>query len=193
MSTIKPEHAALKAYYETLKKYAHIGVSHEGATETAFSQLLHATAKQHHWDLVPKKPMKVAGGRTVIPDGTLRDEFNLPRGYWEAKDTADDLKAEIKKKIDKKYPLKNAIFEDTQTAVLYQNNVRVEEYDLAKPQLLADLLNRFFAFAEPDIEGFAEAVEQFKERVPELANGLNDKIKKAHAENKKFDSGLALC
>ena len=33
------------------------------------------------------------------PDGTLRDEFLLPRGYWEAKDTGDELEVEIKQKI----------------------------------------------------------------------------------------------
>jgi hypothetical protein len=53
-------------------------------------------------------------GRTVIPDGTVRDAINLPRGYWEAKDTADDLQAEIGKKIQRGYPLSNIIFEDTQ-------------------------------------------------------------------------------
>ncbi len=37
-------------------------------------------------------------GKQVRPDGTLRDDFNLHRGYWEAKDTADKLDAEIRKK-----------------------------------------------------------------------------------------------
>jgi hypothetical protein len=31
------------------------------------------------------------------PDGLLRDDFNLHRGYWEAKDSADKLADEIKK------------------------------------------------------------------------------------------------
>lgn len=38
-------------------------------------------------------------GKQVRPDGTLRDEFNLHRGYWEAKDTSDNLDVEIRKKI----------------------------------------------------------------------------------------------
>jgi hypothetical protein len=58
------------------------------------------------------------GGKTVIPDATLCDEYNLHRGYWEAKDTDDKLDAEIKKKIAKGYPLTNTIFEDTRQAVL---------------------------------------------------------------------------
>jgi predicted helicase len=171
--------------------------AHEGATETAFSRLLADTAKSIGWKLIPKQPMKV-GSKTIFPDGTLRDAYNLSRGYWEAKDTGDDLAVEIKKKIVKKYPLTNTIFEDTQTAVLDQHNVRVtDEFDLTEPQLVADLLNAFFAYAEPNIEGFQQAVDEFKERVPELAEGLNKKIKDAHDKNKKFqtafDGFFSLC
>lgn len=64
---------------------------------SAFQNLLAETAKPHGWLLVPEQRAKV-GGKTVIP---LRDFFNLHRGYWEAKDTDDDLKAEISKKIAK--------------------------------------------------------------------------------------------
>ena len=35
----------------------------------------------------------------------------LVRGYWEAKDTADKLDAEIEKKRKAGYPLNNFIFE----------------------------------------------------------------------------------
>jgi hypothetical protein len=49
------------------------------------------------------------------------DSFKIPRGYWEAKDTNDDLDTEIKAKIARGYPLTNIIFEDTRWAVLYQN------------------------------------------------------------------------
>ena len=63
------------------------------------------------WTLIPKQGSRV-GGNQLIPDGTLRDEFNLRRGFWEAKDTGDDLDKEITKKKQKKYPLSNTIFEE---------------------------------------------------------------------------------
>ena len=195
--SIKATHAAIKAYHAALKTYADHHAAHEGATETAFSRLLADSAKSIGWTLIPKQPLKV-GSKTIFPDGTLRDAYNLPRGYWEAKDTDDDLNAEIKKKIAKKYPLINTIFEDTQTAILYQHNVRVQDaFDLTEPQQVADLLNDFYSFAEPDIQGFQQAIDEFKERVPELAAGLNEKIKEAHEKNKKFqeafDGFFSLC
>src|SRR5262249_34362980 len=95
------------------------------------------------------------------------------------------------------YPLTNTIFEDTRRAALFQNGVEARRFDLAEPQQLADLLNQFYAFAEPDIEGFEQAIAEFRERVPELAKGLDDKIKEAHAKNPKsqkaFGDFFALC
>jgi hypothetical protein len=82
--TLKPNHKAVATYYEALQSYHNAQVTHEGATETAFSRLLADTAKPRGWMLVPKLSMK-RGGKTIIPDGTFRDLFNLHRGYWEAK------------------------------------------------------------------------------------------------------------
>ena len=59
-------------------------------------------------------------GRTIYPDGTLKDALRQDWGYWESKDEADDLDTEIQKKFAKGYPCNNILFEDTQTAVLYQ-------------------------------------------------------------------------
>ena len=53
-------------------------------------------------------------------------------------------------------------------------------HDGHEVQEVADLLNEFYAYAEPDIQGFEEAVGEFKERVPELAQGLTAKIKEAY-------------
>ncbi len=188
--SIKPTHQAIKAYYEALQTYATHGAAHEGATETAFSRLLADTAKPRGWTLIPKQALK-AGGATIYPDGTLRDLYNLPRGYWEAKDTDDDLEVEIPRKIKKKYPLSNTIFEDTRRAVLFQNRAEAGRFDLTDARQLADLLNHFYAFAEPDIEGFEQAVDEFQERVPELAEALNKILKQAHADNKKFQAAFA--
>ncbi len=115
---IKPSHKAIHAYYEALKSYSAQQVEHEGALETAFSRLLADTARPHGWTLIPKMSLKV-GSKTIIPDGMFRDEFYLRHGYWEAKDTHDDLNAEIRAKIRKGYPLGNTIFEDTREAVLF--------------------------------------------------------------------------
>src|SRR6266702_3137030 len=99
-TTIKPTHKALKKYYAALQGYRDHQVTHEGALETAFQRLLEDTAKSHSWKLIPKQKLTV-GKRSIYPDGTLRDLFNMRCGFWEAKDSDDDLDAEIAKKLAK--------------------------------------------------------------------------------------------
>jgi hypothetical protein len=84
----KPSHKEIRRYYEELGGYATREVVHEGAVSTAFQNLLAATCKKADWHLVPQLATKIRG-RQVRPDGTLRDDFNLHRGYWEARDSAD--------------------------------------------------------------------------------------------------------
>src|SRR5439155_2956364 len=90
---IKPTHKAVKQYYAALQSYRNHQVTHEGALETAFGRLLEETAKSHGWKLIPKQRLKV-GKSSIAPDGTLRDLFNMRCGFWEAKDTDDDLRLE---------------------------------------------------------------------------------------------------
>src|SRR5207249_8247697 len=132
------------------------------------------------------------------PDGTLRDdEWQLPRGYWEAKATDDVLDDEIRKKVARGYPLVNTIFEDTRQAVLFQNGAEVFRVNPRDPGALADLLNQFYNHTERDIEGFEQAVGEFRGRIPHLAQGLLAKIREAHAAVPRFqaafDALLELC
>jgi len=187
--TIKPSHRAIKKYYETLGRMHAQDVSHESAVRSAFQNLLADLAKSRNWDLIPELGGKHQGNR-VVPDGTVRDLSYLVRGHWEAKDTKDKLEIEIAKKIARGYPIQNIIFEDTKTGVLYQDGAEVQRANLGAPQELADLLNRFFAHSEPDIEKFEKAVDEFRARVPELAQGLIKKIEEAHKTNKNFQAAF---
>ena len=187
---IKPSHKPVQQYYQALKAYDSRRIRHEGATETAFQRLLNDTAPRVGWMLVPKQRVHL-NGDSIYPDGTLRDFFNLPRGYWEAKDKDDNLQAEVRAKVAKGYPLTNTIFEDTQQAILYQGKKEQGRYDLREPQHLTGLLNEFYSYAEPDIQSFERAVEEFKDSVPELAKGLNAKVKEAHRSNPPFKAAFA--
>src|SRR5262249_34927392 len=162
---------AIQNYYEALQGYSDQQVTHETALRSAFQTLLADTAKLYGLALVPELSMKV-GNRTIKPDATVRDDFRFPRGYWEAKDTDDDLDDEIRKKRSAGYPLNNTIFEDTREAVLYQSG-KPARYDLTDRRNLVDLLNDFFTYVEPPIASFHEAVAEFGDRVDEVGKGLD--------------------
>ncbi|HLW00986.1 MAG TPA: type ISP restriction/modification enzyme [Ktedonobacterales bacterium] len=169
-------------YYQALKDLRGLWVTNEEGLRPAFQGLMTTFGKEKGWTLVLEQALP----NGCEPDGTLRDSFNLPRGYWEAKDTKDDLETEIKKKISKGYPTTNIIFEDTEHGVLWQNGKRVLDVDLRQPRQLADLLELFFNFTEPNIARFEDAVGEFKERIPELAQGLLERIRQELRANKKF-------
>jgi hypothetical protein len=119
-------HKALDIYYSALATYRDKDVTHEQATRLAFSTLLDTISKTAGWTLVLEQTL----ANRKRPDGTLYDDVKFPRGYWEAKDTQDNLDAEIHTKIRRGYPLTNIIFEDTQRAVLYQNGRPAFDADL---------------------------------------------------------------
>ena len=79
---IKPTDAAIAGYHAALKIFADHSADHEGATETAFSQLLIVTGKAHGWTLIPKKWLKV-GGKQRFPDGTFLDGAVFSPKDWE--------------------------------------------------------------------------------------------------------------
>ena len=82
------------------------------------------------------------------------------------------MRPKSRRKIAKGYPLTNIIFEDTQRAYLYQNGQVAMQADLTKRAQLTTLLITFFAYTEPAHEDFSSAVDDFKQRVPDLARGL---------------------
>jgi predicted helicase len=180
----------ISKYYAELAELAHQNVMYEMGTRTAFHNLLAGIGRDLHWTLIPELERK-ANGKTIRPDGTFKDQMNLVRGYWEAKDPGDNLDAEIAKKRKVGYPLGNTLFEDNLTAVLFQNGSEVMRVDMKDPKKLEDLLLQFFRHVEPQIEEFEHAVDEFKEKVPDLAEGLKKKIEQAHRTNPAFKRAFA--
>jgi NADPH-dependent 7-cyano-7-deazaguanine reductase QueF len=101
---IAPAHKSFDAYEAALADFRERHVTHEGAVRIAFHTLLNTLAPAR-WSVIGEQTM----GHIRL-DGVVKDAFNLTRGYWEAKDTGDDLDEEMRKKIAKGYPLSNTIF-----------------------------------------------------------------------------------
>lgn len=182
-------HPAIKRYYQAIKELGHQGVSHELGMRRAFEQLLAETARVHDWTLVSEDSIRTSTGAVIRPDGTLRDQWQLSRGWWEAKDTADNLDAEISRKRQRGYPLSNTIFEDTREAVLFQR-VPIQRFKLDDPAQVAALLNQFFGHVEAPVEEFHHAVSEFQEKVPVLASQLANRIAEAHETNRRFQDAF---
>jgi predicted helicase len=184
--TLKPTHKAVTAYYDSLAKFAKLGIKHETAVRSAFQELLEHCARQFDWKLVPEYALKRKGQADASADGALLDNYGLNHGLWEAKDSADDLGKEIKYKFSIGYPKQNILFWQPDRAVLYQNGERFWEADLTKPNDLVKILTLFLEFAPPAIAEWEKAVEEFKDKVPQIGASLKALIEKERQTNKKF-------
>lgn len=112
---------AIATYYQTLKTYGQYGATNEGAIRTAFQTLLADTGKAWGLVVLGEQTLKLPNKKQLRLDGEVKDQFNIRRGIWEAKDTKDDLEVEISRKIAAGYPTTNIIFENSQRAVLFQH------------------------------------------------------------------------
>lgn len=193
---LKPTHRPVQNYYEALRQFKTIDVSHEGAVRSAFQTLLEHCGRQFGWKLVPEWAIK-KDTRSIRVDGALVDEYRLTHGFWEAKDTADDLAKEVKKKLAAGYPQNNIIFQAPERAILLQNGRVVLDEDIAEPSALVEVLKRFCEYIPPEFEEWTDAVEHFRDRVPELGEALKDLIEKEEKSNTRFraafDDFFVLC
>ena len=122
---IKPTHKPIKTYYAELEKYAQLGEKNEGTVRAAFQNLLQHYCHQSDFTLLCEKTRTAAsdtgtqeGYKHIRPDGEVVDAFGLPHGYWEAKDTQDDLHLEADKKFAAGYPSKNIVVQSPTHALL---------------------------------------------------------------------------
>ncbi|HEV2715137.1 MAG TPA: hypothetical protein VGU64_07705 [Terriglobales bacterium] len=111
--SLKPSHATVKAYYETLGQFGQLYIDHEGAVRSAFQTLLAKCGQKASPKLTLVPEYRIERARSsVIVDGALVDLYHLPHGYWEAKDEKDDLAREVQRKLDKGYPRDSPHFDE---------------------------------------------------------------------------------
>ena len=187
---IKPSHKPVKQYYAELQEYDSIGAAHEGAVRTAFQNLLQHYCRQADLILVCEKTHYTPENRRITPDGEVVDTFGLPYGYWEAKDTQDDLYVEADKKFAAGYPSKNIVFQSPTHALLYQHGQLQLDLDITEPRNLVNVLQTFFAYQEENISAWHTAVSEFKETVPELGEKLTALIEIERQNNPRFQKAF---
>ena len=193
---LKPAHKAVKAYFDELQAVAHLDFYDEGAVSPAFAELLRHCGRQTRLTLVEQFPL-ARGGRNLRVDGALVDEFKIPHGYWEAKDTKDDLEKEIQKKFEAGYPKDNILFQAPHRAIIYQDGREYFNQDISQPEQLVAALKTFFDYQPPHFEEWQTAVNEFKDKLPEHAAALLALIREEHRTNPRFiqafDDFATLC
>ncbi len=82
----------INQYYNELDRIQRFsGSKNEDTVKGAFVNLVNGLARQKNLELVREVQIQTRIGTTVRPDGILRSILQLDYGYWESKDTKDDL------------------------------------------------------------------------------------------------------
>ena len=183
-----PSYPHIQSYRSELEELIEFGGSDsELNIRAAFQNCLAAYCRDEKLVLV----LELRAANNIVPDGTVKDALRMARGYWEAKDSHDDLDAEIERKFNVGYPRDNIIFEDSQTAVLIQNREEAMRVDMSRPGELHRLITRFLDYELPSIEEFRQAQAQFKSDLPSVIGSLREAVEEAEAENSDYQAAAA--
>ena len=192
---IKPTHKPIKTYYAELKEYERLGEQNEGTVRAAFQGLLQHYCHQSKLTLLCEKTRalpsdKGGANRHIRPDGEVVDTFKIPYGYWEAKDTQDDLHVKASKKFAAGYPSKNIVIQSPTHALLYQHGELQLDLDITEPRNLVRVLQGFFTYQEENIAAWHTAVAEFRDTVPQLGEELATLIEMERQNNPHFQDAF---
>ena len=183
-------------YYDKLSELIEYGgLANEENIRWAFQNCLAAYCSEHPERLVLVPELR--SNRSNKPDGTILDSLRMTRGLWEAKDTHDDLDREIRNKLGQGYSSDNILFENSRTAVLFQDQHEVMRTDMDDPSALDELIRKYLDYELPEIQEFREARQQFKEDLPAVLEALRETVVEAETGNPEYQEAarifLELC
>ena len=185
-----PTYPHIERYREELLRLKQYGGSDsEGSIRRAFENCLDAYCRDHQHNLALIAELTTTNG--IQPDGTVKDSLRMARGYWEAKDTHDNLDEEIQKKFDRGYPRDNIIFEDSRTAILIQNREETMRVDMTRTGELHRIIRHFLNYELPEIKAFRQAQQQFKVDLPEVLDNLRQSVDEAALGNPEYQAAVA--
>jgi hypothetical protein len=172
--------------------HAASGSLNEGPISQAFGSLLESWGRSHDLQLVQQWEGRGPRGNHIRVDGALVPTvLRVPFGYWEAKDSKDDLDKEIAAKIAAGYPDDNIIYENSVTAVLRQNGKEADRAPLqGDDDALLHLIDRFFAYERPELTEFRRAAAQFRADLPQILEALRTAVEEAQARSSEFARAL---
>ena len=186
-----PDYSYIERYHRELAELIEFGgADNEENIRPAFQNCLAAYCAEQSERLVLVPELRA--DRSNKPDGTVRDSLRMTRGLWEAKNTHDDLDREIRNKLDQGYPNDNILFEDSRTAVLFQDRREVVRVDMTHYAALDELTRQFLDYELLEIQEFREARQQFKDDLPSVLERLRETVVETEADNPEYQSGAEL-
>jgi predicted helicase len=188
----------IQNYYNQLdRSFDYSKSKNEETIKSYFWMLLNDYAHKQNYEVVREVTTMGTKGVKVRPDGILKNLWGIEIGLWESKDEKDELDAEIDVKQKKGYPLANILFEDSQTAVLFQRGEWKMKANMRDEAELDNIIKQFVAFKNETIYKFEDAIEKFKADIPHIVDTFRSRIQETGDKNAAYvearDIFLKLC
>ncbi|MEO8713098.1 MAG: N-6 DNA methylase, partial [Parafilimonas sp.] len=188
----------IQQYYNQLERSFDFSKSkNEETIKSYFWMLLNDYAHRQNYEVVREVTTMGTKGVKVRPDGILKNLWGIEIGLWESKDEKDDIDDEIDVKQRKGYPLTNILFEDSQTAILFQRGEEVMRAPMKDEAALDKIIKEFISFKNETIYKFEDAIEKFKADIPNIVETFRKRIEEAGNKNIAYvearDVFLKLC
>ena len=179
---------SIENYYRELDRLQRFGgTKNETSIRRAFANLLQDYCKNRGLELSEER---FYNDTKLRPDGTIIDELQLAWGYWESKDTKDDLNKEIEHKITIGYPTDNIIFENSERIILIQKRQEVLNCNCKIPTELDRALSTFINYERPEYKQFKDAITKFKTDVPTIVKALKELIENQSKTNIDYQNSI---
>ena len=173
---------AIEDYYKEIEKTKKYGGKTESSLRRHFANLLQNYCNSKKLQFLDEEKLEHSNKR---PDGTIKNEYGLKKGFWESKGSKVNLDDEIDKKV-KIYPTNNILFENSKEIVLIQNDKEVMRCKMENAERLHSIIKEFVSYESKEITEFRVAIEKFREDIPNIINALRKLIKEQINKNNRF-------
>jgi predicted helicase len=184
-------------YRRHVREQAATDDTHEAPGGNSFLALLEWAARQRGMRVIPQQRIRVEGPEPICVDAEVRDPYNIGVGIMDSKRRRVDVADALRAKIADGYPTLNLLVENTREAILIQDDAVLLRYALDDWAQVDELLSRFLTHRSGNIARFYQAAEEFNQRLPQLAQGLQSIIDAEKRKNGRLrealDAFLGIC
>ncbi len=131
---LKPTHAPIKAYYETLEQFGRGKFDNEGNVRKAFESLPDKCARPFDWLVVPEYQIFRTGKNPLRVDAAMLDAFNLPRttGKQRTRRTTSRRRRTRSSRLDTR--VRNIFSQSPTRAILVQDGSIAYDGEITEPR-----------------------------------------------------------
>ena len=143
------EKEKIKEYYRKADRvYEFAGIRSDINKQYEFYNLLDSYAEKKKLIVLVKAKVVNPDGIKFKPDGTLKNKKGKEFGHWKCLSQNEMMYDQIERLNNSGFPMTNTLFENSETALLYQDGLEVWRSDMRRPKDLHTIIKKFLNYGK---------------------------------------------